>query len=208
LFISTNVGEGADQTVWRIEYQTNSSVFVWGAQLEEGSVATSYIKTTNATATRSADNISLTGASDLIGQTSGFLYALVDVRELGAIARGMITVSDGTTNARVQLSFSETASNRIRLITTGSIVIDIDNVSEGKHSIVGTYSATGGCRLYFDGQLIGTAGNASFGGLLTHIYIGATFAGGSHFNDHIFLAGNGKTALTESEAIALSGAHL
>ena len=40
---------------------SNSGVFLWGLQLELGSFPTSYIKTTGASATRSADNASITG---------------------------------------------------------------------------------------------------------------------------------------------------
>ena len=38
-----------------------SGLYIWGAQLEQGSFATSYIKTSGASATRSADNASITG---------------------------------------------------------------------------------------------------------------------------------------------------
>ena len=52
-----------------------NGIFVWGAQLETGSVATSYIPTAAASGSRSADVISVTGAvSGSIGQTEGVLY--------------------------------------------------------------------------------------------------------------------------------------
>jgi hypothetical protein len=52
-----------------------SGAFVFGAQLETGSVATSYIPTTTGTVTRNADVISVSGAvSGSIGQTEGVLY--------------------------------------------------------------------------------------------------------------------------------------
>jgi hypothetical protein len=57
-----------------------SSIFVWGAQVEAGPIATSYIPTTTASVTRNKDDISLTGASDLIGQGEGTLYVEVDWR--------------------------------------------------------------------------------------------------------------------------------
>ena len=53
---------------------TGKTVFVWGAQLELGSYATSYIPTTSASVTRNADVISKTGISSLIGQTEGTMF--------------------------------------------------------------------------------------------------------------------------------------
>ncbi len=56
-------------------------IYVVGAQLETGSVATSYIPTTTGTGSRSADVISVSGAvSGSIGQTEGTIYAEVDIR--------------------------------------------------------------------------------------------------------------------------------
>jgi hypothetical protein len=48
-----------------------NGLLIWGAQLEAGSYATSYIPTTSASVTRNADVISKTGISSLIGQTEG-----------------------------------------------------------------------------------------------------------------------------------------
>ena len=52
----------------------SGSFFIWGAQMEVGSYATSYIPTTSASVTRNADVISKTGISSLIGQTEGTLF--------------------------------------------------------------------------------------------------------------------------------------
>ena len=48
--------------------------FIWGAQVEAGTYATSYIPTTTAAVPRNADVISKTGISSLIGQTEGTLF--------------------------------------------------------------------------------------------------------------------------------------
>jgi hypothetical protein len=55
---------------------TGDVLYGWGAQVETGSVATTYIPTTTAAVSRAADVISASGAlvSSLIGQTEGVLY--------------------------------------------------------------------------------------------------------------------------------------
>ena len=52
----------------------STSVILWGAQLELGSFATSYVPTLAASATRGADACSKTGISSLIGQTEGVAF--------------------------------------------------------------------------------------------------------------------------------------
>jgi hypothetical protein len=52
----------------------NNLYYGYGAQLEQGSYATSYIPTVASSVTRNADIISKTGISSLIGQTEGVIY--------------------------------------------------------------------------------------------------------------------------------------
>jgi len=56
--------------------QTNNGIYIWGAQLEAGAFPTSYIKTSGASATRSADNASITGEnfSSWYRQDEGSIY--------------------------------------------------------------------------------------------------------------------------------------
>jgi len=51
-----------------------SGIYIWGAQLEAGANATSYIPTVASAVTRNQDVISKTGISDLIGQTEGTVF--------------------------------------------------------------------------------------------------------------------------------------
>ena len=59
----------------------SSTLRVWGAQVEEGAFATSYIPTATATATRAADVASITGTafSSFYNQTEGTVFAEANV---------------------------------------------------------------------------------------------------------------------------------
>ena len=53
---------------------TGDIIEVYGAQLEAGSYASSYVPTYGSAVTRSADDCSVTGVSDVIGQSEGTLF--------------------------------------------------------------------------------------------------------------------------------------
>ena len=72
-----------------------SGLLMWGAQSEEGSYATSYIPTSGGTATRNADVISLTGVSELIGQSEGSL--MINLKSLSTDTY-YISLSDTVNN--------------------------------------------------------------------------------------------------------------
>jgi len=57
---------------------STGTAYIWGAQVEAGTYATSYIPTTSAAVTRVADVAIKTGISSLIGQTEGTGYVEFD----------------------------------------------------------------------------------------------------------------------------------
>ena len=86
----------------------------WGAQLETGSVATSYIPTTTATVTRNADVVSVTGISSLLGQTSGTFYLDTSYFTKGSTGTGIWVYIQGTpTTNNIGLAVS---ANTVRSI--------------------------------------------------------------------------------------------
>lgn len=78
--------------------------YIWGAQLEAGVNATSYIPTVASTVTRNADVISKTGISDLIGQTEGTMFVEIAPLTIENASRD-IEISDGNNN-RVIIQFN------------------------------------------------------------------------------------------------------
>jgi hypothetical protein len=91
---------------------------LWGAQLEVGAFPTSYIPTTTATVTRSADVASISGSnfSSWYRQDEGTVF--VDVPGIYNTAAAF-TLSDGTNNNRILLDHG-TNTRRGRIVTGGA----------------------------------------------------------------------------------------
>jgi hypothetical protein len=71
-------------------------IYVWGAQMEAGAYATSYIPTLGTSVTRVADAASKTGISSLIGQTEGAVFFEIDQLADVSKLEGILYLSDGT----------------------------------------------------------------------------------------------------------------
>jgi hypothetical protein len=74
-----------------------ADILIWGAQLEVGAYATSYIPTLSTSVTRVADACSKTGISSLIGQTEGTLFADVNLELISDTAGILGITGSGTT---------------------------------------------------------------------------------------------------------------
>ena len=101
-----------------------SAGLLWGAQLEVGATASSYIPTTTAAATRNADVAQITGTnfSSWYRQDEGTVFAEYIIPAL--IADGTVTsFDDGTANNRWQQRFT-TAGQRYRLQSGGVSLVD------------------------------------------------------------------------------------
>jgi hypothetical protein len=98
----------------------SSSVYVWGAQLEEQSYATSYVPSLGTNGVRSAETSSKTGLSSYINSTEGVLYA-----ELSALFPsgydGYISISDGTSNNRVTIRNTSASNNVVGQCVVGGV---------------------------------------------------------------------------------------
>jgi hypothetical protein len=83
--------------------QTNGNILIYGAQLEAGAFATSYIPTTTIALTRNADVASMTGTnfSDWYNAVEGSLFGEFSVyTSVGS--KAIVGITDGTNNNRVQ----------------------------------------------------------------------------------------------------------
>jgi len=119
-----------------------SGIYIWGAQLEAGAFATSYIPTVASQVTRSADNASMTGTnfSSWFNAINGTLFA-----EYSAVVSGtrtMAAINDNTTNESIRLR--TVGTNPFFTVTDGGVdQADIDAgtvASNIVYKFVGAYA--------------------------------------------------------------------
>ncbi len=199
---------GATLVDGMVSYAGDASSFtdIWGAQLETGSVATSYIPTVAATATRNADVISKTGVSGFIGQTAGTIYAEVQVSEFTADRR-IVAISDGTSDNSIVLQKGANSTLRGIVTTASGSVADIATASgqtAGVYKIALAYAANDFV-LYVNGTQIGTDTSGAVPAC-TDVYLGKieTSASTNMLNDRIRAAAIYATRLSNTELASLT----
>jgi hypothetical protein len=193
---------------------TSDVLYGWGAQVETGSVATSYIPTTTGSVTRNADVISVSGAvSGCIGQTQGTLYAEVDMRN--AILRNALILQlrqDGNNQIFIGITtaFGGTNTIGVRAQQAGSFVVGFNqqNNAAGIYKIAFAYKSTD-CKLYINGTDTGVTtspaptNNAFTAFSFNEIQLGMSNSV-NQFNDRIRAAALYTTRLTNDQLQALT----
>tara|TARA_B110000879_G_C11039960_1_gene458427 strand:- start:22 stop:1008 length:987 start_codon:yes stop_codon:yes gene_type:complete len=111
-----------------------SGVLLYGAQLEAGSYATSYIPTYGTSVTRVADACSKTGVSSLIGQTEGTMYYEFNSGKNDG-ADYVVSLSDGSANNRIVI-YRSAANQLIAQIRTSAVTYAQLNTSVITENVV------------------------------------------------------------------------
>jgi hypothetical protein len=186
---------------------TGDVLYGSGAQVETGSVATTYIPTTTAAVSRAADTISASGAlvSGLIGQTEGTIYAEVDLKNFEQNAR-IIALSDGTTNNRITLIFN--TASRFRLLanvsTSGQVDLSSSAQVSGIYKVAVAYKEND-YAFYLNGTQIGTDTSALVPAC-TSVFLGKieSSASTNFLNDRIRAAALYTTRLSNDQLAELT----
>ena len=182
---------------------TSASIAIWGAQMEDGSNATSYIPTVAGTVTRVADVISKTGVSSLIGQTEGTLF--VDVNfEAESFAKYYLTLGN---SGSFNIAISAKANNKIGMEvfnTTGQVNASSTSTytTNQRLKIAMTYKLND-FNLYVNGvlQATDTVGTVPTTGV---VILGSTATSTFQATDGINLASIFTTALSPAQCIDLT----
>jgi len=98
-----------------------ADILAWGFQLEQNSVASSYIPSQGSATTRVAETASGAGNSEVFNDSEGVLFADIAANANDGLSRN-ITISDGTSSNRVFLKFSST-SNLLEATVVSSGVV-------------------------------------------------------------------------------------
>jgi len=105
------------------DFPIGQKVYLWGAQLEQGSYATSYIPTNGDIATRTVERCNNAGNASTFNDSEGVLFieaaALVDV---GAESR-WISINGGNTNNTVYINWYANDVGRMQAVVFGDGVL-------------------------------------------------------------------------------------
>jgi hypothetical protein len=181
-----------------------SGLTVFGAQLETGSIATSYIPTVAATVTRNADVVVDTAVSGLVGQTQGTIYAELNATNFSDGAR-ILTISNGTVDNSISLQKQSSSRLRAVVTTASGSVVDISTASglvAGTYKIAFAYAANDFV-LYVNGTQIGTdtSGTAP---ATSRVNLGSGATDANQVNDRISAAAIYTSRLTNAELASLT----
>jgi hypothetical protein len=169
-------------------------LFIWGAQLEAGAFPTSYIPTTTAAVTRSADVATITS----IGSNVRSLFA--QFRSPASGTRPVVSLDDNTANERIEILTSGT-DPKLLVTDGGSTVADLDG-----GTVAASVTARAAAAFDTNNYAFSVDGGASqldtSGTLPTvnRIRIGSNQAGG-YFNGTIARVVGWATALTNLPSI-------
>jgi hypothetical protein len=191
----------------------SSGAYSWGAMIEAGSYATSYIPTSGSSVTRAAETTDAIAApSGIIGQTEGTLYIEADCflsGTTGGARKSYIHLNDGTFNNRIEITKLGGANlaiaNDIRVRLSAGGVTAFDEVVaedfEGKLKIAFAYES-GNTAVYINGSSVYVNNSAITVPSTDEIYVGGAYNIATE--EPIADARIYNTRLTNAELIALT----
>ena len=201
-FLDT-VYTGVAGNPWTIPTSVGTSGWVWGAQLEAGAYATSYIPTTSAAVTRNADVISKTGISSLIGQTEGTLFWDINVDIIsGTDSENIINIDNGSFGTTLYLIKTSVGTLGGELYNGGVVQFSSTTsiTQEGRYKCALAYK-TNDFALYINGVQIAIDSSGTVGAM-SRLQLGQGVLGASVGNTNSAILF--PTRLTNAELAQLT----
>jgi hypothetical protein len=176
-----------------------SGIYIWGAQLEEGPFATSYIPTTSAQVTRNADRASMTGTnfSSWYNQSQGSVYIESDC-VVSAGLSGLYRSFSLSNNS----SFYQINQGQVYEYYAGGYVFNSSINSTGKAA---TSIKNGAMAAVFNGGSASTSTGVFSGSVYNTLCIGSgPFTSVNFLNGHIRKLSYYPQALSSANLVALT----
>jgi len=187
-----------------------SGIFIWGAQLEAGSFATSYIPTVASTVTRAADIAVMTGTnfSSWYNQSEGTVVVQASTQRTSGSAVRVLQIDDGTTDNRHSISFDGTSPS-----TTFNAATIVGAVSQASFALLVTPLAVSKLAYAYkandfaasaNGGAVSTDVSGTVPSSLTAMRIGSLVGGIQQLNGHLSSITYYPTRLTNAQLQALT----
>ena len=158
--------------VWYLAASSSQPVtaYYWGAQLEVGSYATSYIPTSGQSGgvTRVKDVCNQTVPDGVIGQTEGVMYFKTN----SLLPSGTRTIALAYTSGSSYYQIYFTSSNQIRVDVNGSLLVITNAINLNILNKIAFAYKSGDNALYINGVLVASSGNATVPSSLNDFYLG------------------------------------
>ena len=138
-----------------IKPETSKSVYIWGAQIEDASYSSSYIKTEASTVTRLKDECTNGGDSDLFNITEGTFF--VDTTPFTREATDRITLSDNSYNNRILISKSSSTQLQFIIVSNNSTSATYTtNINYNQRNKIAFTFKQNEFKFYLNGSLVHT----------------------------------------------------
>ena len=144
----------------RVQFTGTGSLYAWGAQMEEGSYPTSYIKTSGSTVTRNQETYTKTGISDKIGQTEGTFFIELSKPVLETDGYYLISLNNAASNSdsnSVTIGFDDADDDFYIRLKASGINVFLDNLTSSLantfYKIAVAYKS-GQSKIYINGSPI------------------------------------------------------
>ena len=135
---------------------SGGTIQLWGAQLEEGSYATSYIPTSGSTVTRNQDIFTRDGIGSLINSVEGTFFAEISKPITSLDNHSIISLNNATSNSdsnSLAIGFDSGQDFYIRLRANGSSIFTDNNRASSSNTFykIAVAYKSGASLIYVDG---------------------------------------------------------
>ena len=180
-----------------------SGLFIWGAQLEAGAYATSYIPTTSASVTRNNEIYNKTSISSLIGQTEGTMF--VNIYDYNFTPNNTSPYFEIYADANNRIIIFKNTSNQYQLVIRngGVTTLSIVTASISGNSKIAIGYKENDCVVYVNGVQVGIDTSVTIP-TCSAVYLGSSITGVFVQKDVFNVAALWKERFTNAELAALT----